>query len=66
MSTYEVWGNLNFEKGLDINQNNAETLLKVDTLKRNISDISQQKNTSAVLLQYIFLETGYIFDRDDA
>ena len=54
VSTYEVWGNLNFEKGLDINQNNAETLLKVDTLKRNISDISQQKNTSAVFASIYF------------
>ena len=54
VSTYEIWGNLNFEKGFDANQTSAESLLKVDTLRRNISDISQQKNTSEVFASIYF------------
>ena len=45
LSTYEVWGNLDFEKG-EINiDNQEESLLKLDTLGRGISDIADQKDT---------------------
>ncbi len=54
LSTYEVWGNLDFEKG-QINFNSQEeSLLKLDTLGRGISDIADQKDTVDVFASLYF------------
>ena len=57
ISTYEVFGNLNFEKGINIVETERDdSLLSVETLKRNISSISDQKNTSTVFASLYFSE----------
>ena len=57
ISTYEVFGNLNFEKGISIVETERDdSLLSVETLKRNISSISDQKNTSTVFASLYFSE----------
>lgn len=54
LSTYEVWGNLDFEKG-EINIGSQEqSLLKLDTLGRGISDIADQKDTVDVFASLYF------------
>ena len=54
LSTYEVWGNLDFEKG-EINVVSQEqSLLKLDTLGRGISDIADQKDTVDVFASLYF------------
>ncbi len=54
LSTYEVWGNLDFEKG-EINLDSQEqSLLKLDTLGRGISDIADQKDTVDVFASLYF------------
>ena len=60
LSTYEVWGNLNFEKG-QINFSDQEnSLLKLDTLGRGISDIADQKDTVDVFASLYFAKfSGY-------
>ena len=45
LSTYEVWGNLDFEKGRINVVSQEQSLLKLDTLGRGISDIADQKDT---------------------
>ena len=58
ISTYEVFGNLNFEKGINIVETERDdSLLSVETLKRNISSISDQKNTSTVFASLYFSES---------
>jgi len=60
LSTYEVWGNLNFEKGqLNLGSEN-ESLLKLDTLGRGVRDIADQKDTVDVFASlYIGKYSGY-------
>ena len=54
LSTYEVWGNLDFEKG-EINVDSQDlSFLKLDTLGRGISDIADQKDTVDVFASLYF------------
>ena len=60
LSTYEVWGNLNFEKGEFNVTTEEESLLKLNTLGRGISDIADQKDTVDVFASlYVAKYTGY-------
>ena len=60
LSTYEVWGNLNFEKGEFNVSTEEESLLKLNTLGRGISDIADQKDTVDVFASlYVAKYTGY-------
>jgi hypothetical protein len=59
LSTYEVWGNLNFEKGQIVLQQ-EDSFLKLDTLGRGLSDIADQKDTVDVFASlYIAKYSGY-------
>lgn len=54
VSTYEVWGNLNFVKGQS-NLNAEDTsLLKLETLGRGVRDIAEQKDTIDVFASLYF------------
>ena len=60
LSTYEVWGNLNFEKGEFNLSTEEESLLRLNTLGRGISDIADQKDTVDVFASlYVAKYTGY-------
>jgi hypothetical protein len=54
ISTYEVWGNLDFEKGEFSFDSQEQSLLKLDTLERGISDIADQKDTVDVFASLYF------------
>jgi hypothetical protein len=54
LSTYEVWGNLDFERGQINIESQEQSLLKLDTLGRGIRDIADQKDTVDVFASLYF------------
>ena len=60
LSTYEVWGNFDFEKGQFNLSSENESLLRLDTLGRGMRDIADQKDTVDVFASlYIGKYSGY-------
>lgn len=54
VSTYEVWGNLSFEKGQINLTSEDEILLNFDSLGRGVRDIADQKDTTEIFASLYF------------
>lgn len=63
LSTFEIWGNFNFQKDADEINKNDLSFLSLETLKLGVKDLATQKNTTEIFAS-LYISNNRVYSTD--